>query len=92
MGGRSLTLSLPCASHTKSRKRTKARPLYLKAAPASETAAWANLQRARCLANLDRRDKALDIYDLFKKDYRKSGWADDALLRAGVLCADPMNG
>ena len=59
-------------------------PLYLKAAkaaPASETAAWATLQRARCLANLDRRDKALDIYDLFKKDYRKSGWADEGSLR-----------
>jgi len=71
----------------------KAASLYLKAAkaaPASETAAWSEMQRGRCLARLNRPEKALDVYDRFKTEYRRSAWADDALLRAGVLCAGPL--
>lgn len=71
----------------------KAAALYFKAsrsAPGSETAAWSQMQRGRCLARLNKFSKALNVYDTFKKEYSKSAWADDALLRAGVLCAGPL--
>ncbi|MCL2105373.1 MAG: hypothetical protein FWH21_10100, partial [Kiritimatiellaeota bacterium] len=53
-------------------------------------AAWCEMQRARCLANAGDHRGALTVYDGFKGKYRKSAWASDALLRAGVLCAGPM--
>ena len=48
------------------------------------------MQRGRCLARLNKPEKALDAYDRFRTEYRRSAWADDALLRAGVLCAGPL--
>lgn len=69
-----------------------AEPLYARAskAPAADDPARAALQRARCLARLGDPEKALSVYDLFRTEHRKSAWADDALLRAGVLCAGPL--
>jgi len=71
----------------------KAEYLYKKAqksAPRSETAAFATMQTARCLAYQNQRDRAIKTYNLFLSDYSKSLWADDALLKAGVLCTGPM--
>ena len=79
--------------HFASERWGKASAIYLKAAksaPGTETAAWSDMQRARCLACLNKPEKALGVYDLFKTRHAKSAWADDALLRAGVLCAGPM--
>lgn len=55
-----------------------------------EDAAWCQMQRARCLAYNGDHKGALALYDKFKTDHRKSAWASDALLRAGVLCAGSM--
>ena len=52
-----------------------------------EDAAWCEMQLARCLAYRGDHKGALAIYDSFKTKHRKSVWASDALLRAGVLCA-----
>ena len=79
--------------HFAAERWDKAAGVYLKAAkaaPGTETAAWSDMQRARCLAQLNKLSKALDVYDSFKTEHRESAWADDALLRAGVLCAGPM--
>ena len=79
--------------HFAAERWDKAASLYLKAAkaaPAAEAAAWSDMQRARCLAYQDKTEKALAVYDLFKRDRRKSAWADDSLLRAGVLCTGPV--
>jgi len=48
------------------------------------------MQTARCQAYQNQRDRALKTYNLFLSDYSKSLWADDALLKAGVLCTGPM--
>lgn len=67
---------------------------YRKAIRASvkgDDAAWCEMQCARCLAYQGDYRGALTIYDKFKRDYQKSIWASDALLRAGVLCAGPMD-
>ena len=79
--------------HFAAERWEKSQALYLKAAktaPATEAAAWSGMQRARCLAYLGKPERALAVYDLFKTEHRKSVWADDALLRAGVLCTGPM--
>jgi len=71
----------------------KAECLYKKSqrtAPKTETAAFATMQTARCLAYQNQRDRALKTYNLFLSDYSQSLWADDALLKAGVLCTGPM--
>ena len=56
----------------------------------SETAAYADMQRARCIAHGDHPARALQVYDRFLKVHAHSAWADDALLRAGVLCTGPL--
>ena len=56
----------------------------------SELIAYAEMQHARCVARCGKLEQALSIYDLFLKKYSRSTWADDALLRAGVLCAGPL--
>ena len=61
-----------------------------KAVPVGETAAYANMQRTRCLAHGDKPERALAVYNRFRKEHAQSVWADDALLRAGVLCAGPL--
>jgi len=48
------------------------------------------LWRLRCQAYQNQRDRAIKTYNLFLSDYSKSLWADDALLKAGVLCTGPM--
>jgi len=79
--------------HFAAERWEKAEGIYLRAArtaPPTETAAWSDMQRARCLAQLGKLSKALDVYSRFRTEHRRSVWADDALLRAGVLCAGPM--
>jgi len=81
------------ALHEPAENWEKAEYLYKKSqktAPKTETAAFATMQTARCQAYQNQRDRALKTYNLFLSDYSKSLWADDALLKAGVLCAGPM--
>lgn len=80
--------------HAAAERWDKAEPIYrraAKAAPGAEAAAYSDMQRARCLARGDRPERALRVYDLFRKEHAGSAWADDALLRAGVLCAGPLD-
>ena len=55
-----------------------------------ETLAYCNMQAGRCLAMNGNVRTALKAYDEMVSKYPKSGVADDALLRAGVLCAGPL--
>ena len=80
--------------HAAAERWDKAEPIYrraAKAAPGAEAAAYSDMQRARCIARGDRPERALRVYDLFRKEHAGSAWADDALLRAGVLCAGPLD-
>ena len=79
--------------HFAAERWDKAEAVYrraAKAAPGTEAAAYSDMQRARCIACGDKPERALRVYDLFRKEHAGSAWADDALLRAGVLCAGPM--
>lgn len=79
--------------HFAAERWDKAAGIYRKAAgaaPGTEAEAFAHMQRARCVARGNKPEKALPIYNLFRKEHAKSVWADDALLRAGVLCAGPL--
>ena len=56
-----------------------------------EAAARALLQAGRCWKQLRRYDKALDCFERFlTSPYDKSEFADDALLRAGVIYVGPL--
>jgi Uncharacterized protein conserved in bacteria len=55
----------------------------------SELSAYCELQNARCLALLGKADDALRAYDRLVVQYPKSSFADDALLRMGILQAGP---
>jgi Uncharacterized protein conserved in bacteria len=52
-----------------------------------ELSAYCELQNARCLAMLGKVDDALRAYDRLVVQYPKTSFADDALLRAGMLQA-----
>lgn len=71
----------------------KAKTRYAQAvrlAPGTEEAAYALLQAGRCYNQLGQFKNALRSYEPFLKEYQNSGWADDALLRAGVIYVGPL--
>jgi len=63
----------------------------LNAGVKGDDAAWCEMQCARCLAYQGDYKGALAGYDKFKRNHLKSIWTSDALLRAGVLCAGPLD-
>ncbi len=72
----------------------KARRAYKKAvraAPGTEPAAYALLQTGRCLNQMRKYRQALQRYKQFLTKYRQSEYADDALLRAGVIYVGPLH-
>ena len=71
----------------------KARQNYERAvrkAPGTEQAAYALLQAGRCLNQMRQYRQALWCYEQFLTKYRQSQYADDALLRAGVIHVGPL--
>ena len=72
----------------------KARQIYERVGTGSkdlETGARAWLQAGRCWNCLHQFDKALSCYERFQASpYDKSEFADDALLRAGVIYVGPL--
>lgn len=72
---------------------TKARQNYERAvrkAPGTEQAAYALLQAGRCLNQMRQYRQALWCYEQFLTKYRQSQYADDALVRAGVIYVGPL--
>ena len=72
----------------------KALRSYLKAAnekSGGETAAYAMLQMGRCYNQLRQYRLALKCYKQFQGKYQASQYADDALLRAGVIYVGPLH-
>jgi len=72
----------------------KARRIYekvVRTAPGTETAAYALLQAGRCCNQLRRYREALHRYNQFLTTYKESQYADEALLRAGVIYVGPLN-
>jgi tetratricopeptide (TPR) repeat protein len=72
----------------------KAKQAYGKAerlAPGSEEAAYALMQAGRCYNQLGQPQRALGCYKQFLDKYKSSQWADDALIRAGVIYVGPLN-
>ncbi|MDD5704867.1 MAG: tetratricopeptide repeat protein [Kiritimatiellae bacterium] len=91
---RAETLRRVADVHFAAERWDKADAIYLRAAkvaPVGETTEWCDMQRARICAYLDEPQQALKLYDRFRTEHVKSIWADDVLLRAGVLCAGPLN-
>ena len=56
-----------------------------------EDAAYALLQQGRCWMQLGDSERAQRCYAPFLDQYRKSQWADDALMRAAVVHVGPQN-
>ena len=76
------------------RENTKARRQYelaMNAINDPEMAAYCEMQAIRCTVALGGVDKALRDYDRFIVKFSKSSYADDVLLRTGVLWAGPKN-
>lgn len=76
------------------REHKKARRQYelaMNAVGDREMAAYCEMQAIRCTAALGAVDRALRGYDRFIVKFSKSSFADDVLLRAGVLWAGPKN-
>src|SRR5439155_12375003 len=75
------------------RKYIEAQRAYAKVhaerAPAGE-AAYGVYQSGRCFFQLGKTDKALEAFRQFHDKLKDSQWADDALLRAGVILAGPQ--
>ncbi|MBU4428043.1 MAG: tetratricopeptide repeat protein [Verrucomicrobia bacterium] len=72
----------------------KAKTAYEQAvrlAPGAKAAAYALMQAGRCWNQLGQFQKALHCYEPFLKQYQNSIWADDALLRAGVIYVGPLD-
>ncbi len=72
----------------------KALRSYKKAADeksGGETAAYAMLQMGRCYNQLRQYRLALTCYKQFQGKYQASQYADDALLRAGVIYVGPLH-
>ena len=57
----------------------------------SEDGAYSMMQAGRCYNQLRRHKEALQCYERFLDDYKKSQWADDALVRACVVYVGPLN-
>ncbi len=73
------------------RKAERAYRQARRVAPDTEPAAYALLQAGRCLNQLRRYREALRCYDAFLDTYPDSQYADDALLRAGIIHVGPLN-
>ncbi|MDT8389998.1 MAG: tetratricopeptide repeat protein [Lentisphaeria bacterium] len=76
------------------REYAKAAKLYNDCArrmPGTDGAAYASLQRARCLNQMGEYKDALSLYKQFTKRYRNSQLAPQALLRAGVMQVGPLH-
>lgn len=74
--------------------KAKARRQYelaMNAIRDQEMAAYCEMQAIRCTATLGRVDQAIRDYDRFVVKFSQSSFADDALLRTGVLWAGPKN-
>lgn len=73
----------------------KADILYLRAAEDltmnPELLAETEMQHARCLALQQKYVQSIQSYELFMDRHKKATCAPLALIRAGVLCAGPMN-
>jgi hypothetical protein len=65
--------------------------VILKAGLDTETEGYATLQMARCLAAIGEHEQALRTYRHFESSLAVTKSAPPALLRAGTLCAGPMN-
>ena len=77
-----------------SKEYGKALRSYMKAARekwGSESAAYAMLQAGRCHNQLRQYRQALLCYEEFMTKYKDSEYADDALLRAGVIYVGPLH-
>jgi TolA-binding protein len=76
-------------------KVEKADILYLRAAEDlmmnPELLAETEMQHARCLALQQKYDQSVQVYESFMERHKKTTCAPLALIRAGVLCAGPMN-
>jgi len=72
-------------------KAKKAYEQAVRLVPGTEEAAYALMQAGRCCNQLGQFQKALHCYEPFLKQYQNSSWADDALLRAGVIWVGPLN-
>lgn len=65
--------------------------VILKAGLDTETEGYATLQMARCLAAIGEHEQALRAYRRFESSLAVTKSAPAALIRAGTLCAGPMN-
>lgn len=65
--------------------------LILKAGLDTETEGYATLQMARCLAAIGEHEQALRTYRRFESSLAVTKSAPPALIRAGTLCAGPLN-
>jgi TolA-binding protein len=57
----------------------------VRAQPGGEPAAYCLMQAGRCYVQLRQPQRAIAVYRQFLDKYRASQWADDALIRAGVV-------
>lgn len=55
-----------------------------------EEAAYCSYQAGRCFMQLGKFDRALEALSQFRDKFKDSQWADDALLRVGVILAGPQ--
>jgi len=53
--------------------------------------AYATMRRGECYYYLGKKGKVLPIYNQFMTRYRKTEWADEAMLLAGCFAAGPMH-
>ena len=56
----------------------------------SDLEAYATMRRAECYTYLRKKDRVLPIYNQFMTRYRKTEWADEAMLLAGCFAAGPL--
>jgi len=73
------------------RKAVHAYQQVVRQAPNTEEAAYCLMQSGRCHNQLRDYQKALSCYRQFLDAYKSSAWADDALIRAGVIYVGPLN-
>ncbi|MBQ7189950.1 MAG: tetratricopeptide repeat protein [Kiritimatiellae bacterium] len=62
-----------------------------KQAKLQDLEAYATMRRGECYYYLGKMGKVLPIFNLFLTRYRKTEWADEALLLAGCVAAGPLN-
>jgi TolA-binding protein len=72
------------------RKAARTYMQVVQARPGTEEAAYCLMQAGRCHNQLHMYQQALRCYEQFLDKYRTSTWADDALIRAGVIYVGPL--